>query len=215
MLSTRVLSSLTSLELVWGMRFLLVDEAFTGMNDVTSSLPEPLLPSLRYLRISFTARSWAESERELNHVNLVTGLPFEDQSSYRLGRQLHAFTLRQFDELFDRIAPASAEITLSCPSWDWYCNIDLTLAETQGLPSTKTCMSEMEGLKCWRVIDREQATADAAQGQKDMEQGNGGRRLLDGYWIHVPVHQIQLYNDRKCTLCFVFIVTDMHADLLR
>lgn len=197
-LSPRIVSSVTSLELVWNTRILSMDDGFTGMPGKSKiKYPTPLFPSLQYLRVSFTALPWPQTA-DLEDINHAIGLPFSELNREKIGRQLHEYTLPGMDKLLDRIAPANADVTFSCPKWDWYSQIDLKLVEAQGVERTRPCRSEMEGLKCWRVVPRQDTpgTVDTVT-PGDLEQGSGAPKLRDGYWIHVPIYQVSMYADGK------------------
>lgn len=205
-LSPRIVESITSLELVWNSRLLRFEDGFTGMSGQSMKKPPPspvpLFPSLQYLRISFIHTPWSQAVH-VDDVNHALGLPFNERDRSKTAIQLHEYTLPAVDKLMDRIAPAEAEVTLSCPSWEWYHNIDLKLVEIQGLEQTRLCRSEMEGLKCWRIVPRgdgDNKTAAATESNvtpANLEEGSARPKLREGYWVHIPVYEVSLVGDRK------------------
>lgn len=205
-LSPRVVESITSLELVWNSRLLRFEDGFTGMSGQSKTKeqlppsPIPLFPALQYLRISFIHAPWSQAV-DVDDVNHALGLPFNERDRSKTATQLHEYTLPAVDVLMDRIAPAEAEVTVSCPSWEWYRNIDLKLVEIQGLKETRLCRSEMEGLKCWRIVPREDKATPAATETSitpaDLEEGSARPKLREGYWVHIPVYEVSLVGERK------------------
>lgn len=197
-LSPRIVSSVTSLELVWNSRILRLEDGFTGMPGKYQSKPPstPVFPALQYLRISFTLVPWLQN-MDMTDENHAIGLPFNEGDREKLSSQLHNYTLPAIDGLLDRIAPASTDVTLSCPDWDWYGQIDLKLVETQGVDKTMPRRSEMEGLKCWRVVPRQNTPETDSTTPRGLEEGSGVPKLRDGYWIHIPIQHVCLYNNGK------------------
>jgi hypothetical protein len=195
-MAPQVVSSITSLELVWNPKSVHIEDGFTGLpesNDSRQSkIRGPLFPSLKYLRISFAGLCSRHDD-----VDHAVKLPRTEDNRTNLSRQLHQYTLPAIDKVLDRIAPPSADVTLSCRNWAWYIEIDLLLVESQGKEKTKPQRSEMEGLKCWRVLPTSKPADKEADGalDRDLEIGTEGKTpRREGYWIHIPVQQIKLHQ---------------------
>lgn len=60
--------------------------------------------------------------------------------------------LLNIDRTMERIAPPSAEVTLSYPNWPDYTAIDITLAEKQGMERTKLQKDSTSSIRCWREM---------------------------------------------------------------
>ena len=93
------------------------------------------------------------------------------------------------DDLIHRIAPARADVTVSCAKWDWYELIDLALLESQGKEATRMQRADIEGLRCWRIIPIRRSTVS-----DDVEAGLPSAQSREGYWIHIPIGDVRFDN---------------------
>ena len=198
-MAPQVVSSITSLELVWNPKTVRLEDGFIGLpesnDDQQTKRGQPLFPSLKYLRISLTPLCGRHDT--LDHA---VNLSRNEENRTALSKQLHQYTLPAIDEVLDRIAPPSAEVTFSCRNWAWYVEIDLALVESQGKETTRPQRSEMEGLKCWRVTPSPEAGEKENSDTSDraLEEGTENRSTRrEGYWIHIPVQQIKLHQHSK------------------
>lgn len=189
----QVVSTITSLELVWNPLEVRLEDGFTGLpgSDQTREYQRPLFPDLKHLRISFS-RMYPPAPR----LDYATGLQTSEDSYYEYAEKLTGYTLPAVDQLLDRIAPLDAEVTFSCRNWGWYIAIETTLIETQGRETTRVQTSELAGFKCWRPTPKT-ATAAIKEGagkteDHDVEKGQVTERpRRDGFWIHVPSTEVR------------------------
>lgn len=203
-MSPRIVSSITSLELVWDAKALPFSDGFIGFPEKRSGKKArppstgPIFPSLLHLRLSL--RMWSNAKIDHN-----TGLDSSYPNKRELVEKIHSYTLPAIDSLVDRIAPPSTDVALSCPRWDWYSNIDLVLVGRQGLETTKPQRSEMEGLKCWRDVTTTRNLDAGAVTDGELEDGTGTNRCTrQGYWIHIPIQDVKFYsNSEYCSNLFL------------
>ncbi|KAK7431371.1 hypothetical protein QQZ08_002142 [Neonectria magnoliae] len=180
----------------------LTGSAFTSYRQTESELsqPKPLIfPALKYLRITFKRLVYGE-------IDEATGLIWPYESKALLADKLHNHLLPTIDRLLDRIVPPSTDVTISCSKWDWYEMIDMTLVEKQGKEKTKTQRADIEGLKCWREIPREEngpdETITPGAAPDEARIGDYERKSLrEGYWIHMPIEDVHLNQGSKLLFC--------------
>ncbi|KPM40350.1 hypothetical protein AK830_g6256 [Neonectria ditissima] len=195
------IAELTSLELVWKPKLLPLGLAFTSYRQSEAELSQsrpPTFPALKYLRITFKRLVYGE-------IDEATGLVWPYESKAQLADKLHNHLLPTIDRLLDRIVPPSTNVIISCSKWDWYEMIDLTLIEKQGEEKTKPQRADIEGLKCWREIPREESgpSGTIAPGTAPDEAHIGGceaNGLRKGYWIHMPIDDVHLDQGSKLFL---------------
>lgn len=195
LLAPPVVASITSLELVWDISKVPLEEGFTGLkgpNSEGQSRTEPIFSSLKFLRISFAAKK----EKENWDANdPVTGLPYNAAESLKL-EHLQKHTLPAIDRLLERMAPPEADVIFSCRGWGWYEALGTALLEKQGKKVTKSQNCELGGDKCWRVTPEATLAgegesggeSEAGAGDRELEEGKGtaqGARR-EGFWIHRP-----------------------------
>ncbi|KAK2590143.1 hypothetical protein QQS21_012172 [Conoideocrella luteorostrata] len=173
-----LLARISSLELVWQADETPLREGFLPM-DNSSGGTGPLFPRLVHLRLAFKRLT-------IHEVDPVTDLVWPYDNKRLLSERLHGVVLLQVDELVNRIAPPSAEVTLSCAKWDWYELIDMSLLEKQGKEATKMQQAEIRGLKCWRVIPK---STTGSSTDVEAATPSEGR---EGYWIHMPFDEVRL-----------------------
>jgi hypothetical protein len=190
----QVVSTITSLELVWDPLEVRLEDGFTGLpgsDKNRESFQHPLFPDLKHLRISFS-RMYPPAPR----LDYATGLETSEDSYYEYAEKLTEYTLPAVDQLLDRIAPLDAEVTFSCRNWRWYIAIETTLIETQGREVTRVQTSELGGFKCWRPTPKIAAAAvekaDGTTEDNDVEKGQVTERpRRDGFWVHVPSTEVR------------------------
>ena len=152
-------TKLCSLTLVWDLSKVKLSESFNLTdNDVDAkSRPSrttprrrhkyepPIFPSLRHLRVALDP--FARSEKTLMEQGLPKPLHREDGLT---SKRLHDTFYPRVEELLDRLAPATTEITFTVSDWELYERIDVDLVERQGEEETRLRRSELGGLKCWK-----------------------------------------------------------------
>lgn len=187
---SQILAGIRSLELVWQPKDLPLADGFR-LNQTNSKPQQPIFPSLMYLRIAF-------KRLVIHEVDYATNMVWPYDSKRLLSERLHNYFLPQMDSLVNRIAPATAEVTVSCAKWDWYELIDLHLLEKQGKDATKMQRAEVEGLKCWRVIPIRRSIVS-----NDPEVAVPHPESREGYWIHIPIGDVRFDNWCKSSLSFL------------
>ncbi|TWU76000.1 hypothetical protein ED733_007080 [Metarhizium rileyi] len=169
-----ILANIRSLELVWQCKDLPLVEGFCS-RPKDLKCQQPVFPHLVYLRISF-------ARMVIHEVDPVTNIVWPYDNKRLLSERLHTSFLPQIDDLIDRIAPLTTEVTISCAKWDWYDLIDLALLESQGKKATRMQRADIEGLRCWRMIPIRRSISS-----EDSEPGLSSALGREGYWIHIPI----------------------------
>jgi hypothetical protein len=185
---THILAHIRSLELVWQSGDLSLLDGFCSATS-KRKYQQPVFPYLTHLRIAF-------KQLVIHEVDAATNLIWPYDNKRLLSERLHNFLLPQLDILINRIAPSTAEVTVSCAKWDWYELIDYQLLESQGKEATRMQRADIEGLRCWRTIPvRREITST------DSEKGLPPAQSREGYWIHIPIGDVRFQN--WCKLRFV------------
>ncbi|CAH0057630.1 unnamed protein product [Clonostachys solani] len=173
------LSLLTSLELVWHPFSLPVTEGFRGYRSQTKE--KTILPSLIYLRICIVGldlNSHSEFRRFLSELDPAVE-PMEEVAPKQL---------EQFDMLVKRIAPASANVTISLENLPFYQAAEAHLIKKQGSGITRPQISELGGLKYWRQISMAE---DKTLTPQRIEEGEVLSQALGGYWVHIAEEVVE------------------------
>jgi hypothetical protein len=142
---------LCSLTLVWDLSKVKLSESFSLPDDdnkdtgckgrlLRSNPPRrrhkyepPLFPSLRYLRIALD--SFARSEKTLLEQGLPKPLHREDGV---MGKRLHDTFYPRVEELLDRLAPTTTEITFTVSDWELYDSLVIASSSSRLLlPATR------------------------------------------------------------------------------
>ncbi|KIE03479.1 hypothetical protein MAJ_00010, partial [Metarhizium majus ARSEF 297] len=178
---SHILANIRSLELVWQPKDLPLVEGFCSRVK-HSKYQHPVFPSLAYLRIAF-------ARMVIHEVDHATDMIWPYDNKRLLSERLHNSFLPQMDELINRIAPSTAEVTISCAKWDWYELIDVSLLESQGKEATRMQRADIEGLRCWRMIPIRRSIS-----WEDAEAGLSSVPSREGYWIHIPIGDVRLHN---------------------
>ncbi|VUC35446.1 unnamed protein product [Clonostachys rosea] len=167
------LSQLTSLELVLPRSSIALAEVFTGYRSRASE--KTILPSLIYLRICMVGidlNRYSEFERFLNQGD-TTAAAMEEA---------YPRLLKNLDNLVKRIAPASANITISLDNLASYQIAEAHLIKKQGRGITRPQVSEFGGFKHWRQIP---IAEDKTLTPQRIEEGEALSQTLGGYWVHI------------------------------
>lgn len=178
-LTPTVLSSITSLELVWNPRLLHIVKVFEGLEpekQPTRQMP-PIFPSLAHLHICLTS---------LEYVTIGVGQG--DGMQIRTMEDLAENMPLSIDTLVLRAAPATANVTVTYAKDNlWFETVRSNHIRSRGIHEIRDRESQFEGPELWREIPPPSSSAQEDTSPNSLELGEGikaGR----GYWIHYTTY---------------------------
>ncbi|CAH0025420.1 unnamed protein product [Clonostachys rhizophaga] len=178
-LTPTVLSSITSLELVWNPRLLHIVKVFEGLEpekQPTRQMP-PIFPSLTHLHICLTS---------LEYVTIGVGQG--DGMQIRTMEDLAENMPLSIDTLVLRAAPATTNVTVTyAEDYLWFETVRSNHIRSRGIDAIRDRESQFEGPEFWREIPAPNSSAQEDTSPNSLELGEGikaGR----GYWIHYTTY---------------------------
>ncbi|VUC26173.1 unnamed protein product [Clonostachys rosea] len=178
-LAPTVLSSITSLELVWNPRRLHIIKVFEGLqpqDGVNRQLP-PLFPSLYHLHICLTS---------LEYVTI--GMGQGDGMQIRTMEYLAENMPLSIDTVVLRAAPVTANVTVTyAEDQEWFETVRANHIKSQGIDGIRERESQFEGPEFWREIPTSKGSAQKDTTPNSLELGQGAK-VSRGYWIHYTTY---------------------------
>ncbi|CAH0054086.1 unnamed protein product [Clonostachys solani] len=182
-LPQQALCNMTSLEFVWDLDRVPLDEAFrTASKKRAREHSSPLFPSMTNLRVAFS-----KSSRDASSL----GLDRHDMHWTEIKKALLGQLFPMVDDFLERVVPSTTDVVISCPSWSWYSAIDLILIDKQGKDVSMAQHSSFGGTKFWRQSPRHEVTSPQTRDVQTLEEGTQSETLRTGFWIHTSDRQIR------------------------
>lgn len=191
-LSSTVLSHIKSLELVWNPQDLHIKKIFEGLQpEQDRKHTSPFLPSLKHLRICLSSLEY-----------VITGVTQADGMQLRGIDFLASHMPRSLDSVLVKIAPPTADVTVTCQSYEWFRRVHSALVESLGRERAQLHQSEFGGPKFWRCIssEKEEGDTDTGPTSNPVDQAQNSTRA-QGYWIHLEIGTIKYGVHRKSIVC--------------
>lgn len=169
---------MTSLELVWDIDGAPLNKRFATDSEELGRYQPTIFPSMVSLRFSFG---------EFSATEALEGIEDENAPTSRISDFLLTKLFPDMDDFIHRIVPATTDVTISCPKWDWFKASFDAVNAAQGEDVSKLQEANIGGAKFWRKTPREEDITISSAPLPDevtLEEGTGPRMKREGFWIH-------------------------------